>query len=359
MKCGKIAAAVLAASLLTGAAFAMDKPVLLSDQGSFEAGGTVVTTPGTFDNNHPLNQAGQTLHGDHAYVFYQKPAKAHKNSIVFLHGHGQSGKTWETTPDGRDGFQNIFLEKGYNTYVVDQPRRGKAGQSTNTDIPKDSNVTLDQFWFNNFRIGHYPKPYDNAQVPRDAASQDQFLRMMTPDTGAFDANVVSDAMAAVLEKSGPAMLITHSQGGGLGWLTAIKSRNVQGIVSLEPGSGFLFPEGETPEAESTISPLGPLKAETIPQADFEKLTKFPILILYGDHIPSQPSKNWNEDTWRIRLNMARKWAETVNRHGGDAQVIYLPDIGIYGNTHFIMSDLNNKQIANLIGNWFHQKKLDK
>lgn len=112
MKCGKIAAAVLAASLLTGAAFAMDKPVLLSDQGSFEAGGTVVTTPGTFDNNHPLNQAGQTLHGDHAYVFYQKPAKAHKNSIVFLHGHGQSGKTWETTPDGRDGFQNIFLEKG-------------------------------------------------------------------------------------------------------------------------------------------------------------------------------------------------------------------------------------------------------
>ena len=112
MKCGKIAAAVLAASLLTGAAFAMDKPVLLSDQGSFEAGGTVVTTPGTFDNNHPLNQAGQTLHGDHAYVFYQKPAKAHKNSIVFLHGHGQSGKTWETTRTAVTDFKIFSWKKG-------------------------------------------------------------------------------------------------------------------------------------------------------------------------------------------------------------------------------------------------------
>lgn len=126
MKQNLLAALVLSLAL-TASAEAFHNPVMLADQGSFTAGGTVVTAPGTLDNSKPLDPSGQTLHGDHAYVFYQKPVKAKKNAIVFLHGAGQSGKTWETTPDGRDGFQNIFLEKGYATYVVDQPRRGRAG----------------------------------------------------------------------------------------------------------------------------------------------------------------------------------------------------------------------------------------
>lgn len=111
MKLPKLAAALLAASLLTGSAFAM-KPVTIVDQGSFLAGGTIVTAPGNYKGStEPTNNAGETLHGDHAYVFYQKPKNAHHNSLVFLHGYGQSAKTWETTPDGRDGFQNIFLWK--------------------------------------------------------------------------------------------------------------------------------------------------------------------------------------------------------------------------------------------------------
>lgn len=123
MKSIWIAAAVMA-SLAASPASAM-KPVTIADQGSFMAGGTVVTAPGAYGGNtNPLNQAGQTLHGDHAYVFYQIPAQAHNTALVFLHGYGQSGKTWETTPDGRDGFQNIFLEKGYKTYIADQ--RGAA-----------------------------------------------------------------------------------------------------------------------------------------------------------------------------------------------------------------------------------------
>lgn len=93
-------------------ASAMQHPVTIEDQGSFMAGGKTVTAPGMYDGTKPTDFAGETLHGDHAYVFYQKPVKAKKTSMVFLHGYGQSGKTWETTPDGRDGFQNIFLEKG-------------------------------------------------------------------------------------------------------------------------------------------------------------------------------------------------------------------------------------------------------
>lgn len=100
---------------MSASAFAMSHPVTLEDQGSFYAGGKVVTAPGTYKDDEPTNFDGETLHGDAAYVFWQKPAKAKKNAMVFLHGYGQSGKTWETTPDGRDGFQNIFLEKGYST----------------------------------------------------------------------------------------------------------------------------------------------------------------------------------------------------------------------------------------------------
>jgi hypothetical protein len=55
---------------------------------------------------------GQTFHGDHAYVFYQIPVKARKLPLVFWHGIGQFSKTWETTPDGREGYQNIFLRRG-------------------------------------------------------------------------------------------------------------------------------------------------------------------------------------------------------------------------------------------------------
>lgn len=125
-----IAAAFAAAALLCSQAFAFDHPVMLAGQGSFAAGGTTVTTPGQYDYAHPLTTGGQTLHGDHAYVFWQKPVNAHTYPLVFLHGAGQSGQSWETTPDGRDGFQNIFLEKGFATYIVDQPRRGRAGRST-------------------------------------------------------------------------------------------------------------------------------------------------------------------------------------------------------------------------------------
>lgn len=46
------------------------------------------------------------------------------------------------------------------------------------------------------------------------------------------------------------------------------------------------------------------------------------------------------------------------RHGGDAQLVHLPQIGIRGNTHFLMSDLKNVQIADLASKFLADKKLD-
>ena len=103
--------------------------IIIKEQGSFTVGGTVITYPGTFYPYNPTS-AGQTFHGDHAYVFYQIPTKARKYPLVMWHGFGQFSKTWETTPDGREGFQNIFLRRGFPVYLIDQPRRGDAGRST-------------------------------------------------------------------------------------------------------------------------------------------------------------------------------------------------------------------------------------
>lgn len=351
-----LAVSLLAALLPAGAALALDKPVTLAEQGSFFAGGSVKRTAGTFDYSKPADLGGQTLHGDHAYVFFQKPIKARKYPLVFLHGAGQSAKTWETTPDGRDGFQNIFLSRRYSTYLVDQPRRGKAGQSTAAEnIPA---ATMDQLWFSNFRLGSWPDFFPGVQVPQDKAALEQFFRQMTPNTGAFDEKIISDAMAAVFEKSGDGILVTHSQGGGPGWYTAIKSDKVKAVVAFEPGSGFIFPEGEVPEPLATTSPFGALSGVPIPAEDFARLTKIPIIIYYGDHIPDEPTPEWNKDNWRVRLVMARKWADAINRRGGDATVVHLPEIGIRGNTHFLFADLNNVQIADHMEKWLHAKNLD-
>jgi len=67
------------------------------------------------------------------------------------HGIGQFSKTWETTPDGREGFQNIFLRRNFPVYIMDQPRRGNVGRST---VASTIEPTPDeQNWFNVFRVG--------------------------------------------------------------------------------------------------------------------------------------------------------------------------------------------------------------
>lgn len=329
------------------------EPLIIQEQGSFAAGGKVVTKPGTFQHKKPTSE-GQTLHGDHAYVFYQIPAKRRKLPLVFLHGTGQFSKTWETTPDGREGFQTIFLRRRFPVYLIDQPRRGNAGRGTvsaTIDASPD-----EQMWFGTFRVGIWPDYFPGVQFSQDPEALNQYFRQMTPNVGPYDPDVNSDAFAALFNKIGPAVFVTHSQGGGLGWLTVLKSGNVRAIVTYEPGSGFLFPEGEVPETLQSSG--GPLSAIGVPKAEFLKLTKIPIVIYYGDFIPKEPNDNPGQDGWRVRLEMAKKWRDTVNRYGGDVTVVHLPEIGIRGNTHFPFSDLNNTQVADLMSKFLAEKKLD-
>lgn len=350
-----LAALAAAAILANGAAFAAEaqKPLVIREQGVFAAGGTVKQNPGTFDP-YKWNAEGQTLHGDHARVFYQIPQNAKKLPLVFLHGAGQSMATWQTTPDGREGFQNIFLRRGFPVYLLDQPRRGQAGRST---VDMEVKAAPDeQVLFGIFRLGIWPDFFPNAQFSRDPAALEQYFRQATPNTGPYDAEVVASAVSAVFDRIGEGVLVTHSQGGGPGWRTAMKNPKVRAVVAYEPGSDFVFPKGEAPAPmPSSAGTLAPSEVEL---EDFLKLTKIPIIVYYGDNIPEEPSANPGQDNWRVRLAMARLWVEAVNKHGGDAKLVHLPEIGVRGNTHFPFSDLNNVEIADLMSQFLHEKGLD-
>jgi hypothetical protein len=339
---------------VTAAAAAAEKPgpLVIQEQGSFAVGGTVATAPGAFDPiRHgaydPADQsvAGQTLHGDHAYVFYQIPTNPRRLPLVMWHGHGQSAKTWETTPDGREGYQTIFLRRRFPVYLIDQPRRGRASRST---VPMNLTAAPDeQLWFGIFRLGVWPNLFPGVQFSRRPEALEQFFRAMVPNTGPFDMELHSAAVSALFDKIGPGILVTHSQAGGPGWRTAMRNPKVRAIASYEPGSNFPFPEGEVPAG-----------GVGVPAADFMRLTKIPIVLYYGDNIPGEPVKEPGPDQWRRFLAVARLWRDGVNRRGGDVTLVHLPEKGIHGNTHFMMSDLNNVRLAGLLSEHLAEKKLD-
>ena len=316
----------------------------ISEQGSFAVGGTILT-----------DSLGHTYHGDHAYVFYQKPVHARKYPLVFAHGVGQFSKTWETTPDGREGFQNIFLRRSFSTYLVNQPRRGNAGRSTET-------ITIspafdEEEWFNRFRIGIYPDYFKGVQFCRNKETLNQFFRQMTPNIGSVDFEVYSDAYAALFDKIGPAIFVTHSQGGPVGWRTLLKTDNIKAIVAYEPGGGIPFPRGQVPEEGKILTLSKKTEGIEVSMSDFMKYTEIPIIVYYGDNLP-ETNERPELYEWTRRLHLMRKWAALLNKHGGDVTVIHLPEIGLYGNTHFPFSDLNNVEVANHLSKWLHEKGLD-
>lgn len=318
------------------------EPLAISEQGSFFIGGTVST-----DEN------GNSFHGDHGYVFYQKPVLPRKLPVVFLHGIFQSSRTWESTPDGREGFQNLFLRRNFSTYNLTHPRRGNAGRGQKGIEVKP--VYDEQVWYTKWRIGVYPSYFKGVQFPKDKESLNQFFRQITPDTGPIDFEVNTNAIESLFDKLGGGIMIAHSQGVMHTWKTIPKTKNIKAVVALEGGGFFSFPQNEPKPTTEVPEGVEYIRVST---DTFKTFTKIPILLLYGDNIPTKKCDIPELDIWRIRLKLAFKWAETVNRYGGDVTVIHLPEIGIHGNTHFLMSDLNNKDIANIIFKWLHQKGLD-
>lgn len=180
---------------------------------------------------------------------------------------------------------------------------------------------------------------------------------MTPNVGSVDFEVYSDAYAALFDKIGGAIFVTHSQGGPVGWRTLLKTDNIKAIVAYEPGGGIPFPEGQVPEEGKVLTLSKKTEGIEVPMSDFMKYTKIPIIIYYGDNLP-ETNERPELYEWTRRLHLMRKWAKMLNDLGGEVTVVHLPEMGLYGNTHFPFSDLNNVEVANLLSSWLHEKGLD-
>ena len=328
--------------------------LMIARQGMFSSGGTV-TEPveGDYDsttNWMDITRAGNTAHVDHANVFYQIPANDNGNPIVYLHGYGQSRMGWMTTPDGREGWSDLFLKKGYAAFLVDQPRRGEAGATASMTMDgfldtwaEDSKDYKpgDQAWYTHFRIGRVaPERYEGSQFPEGDEAQDQFFRQMTPNTGNFDQTLDAAALGAVMEDvyemtGNKAIFVTHSQGGAVGWDVPVE--NISAIVAIEPGG--------TPQPGSE---------------QYQRLLEagIPITVYFGDYIDNGPEDIMSTGFWQAVRDGAVQFAESYNADGGDCTVVYLPDEGITGNSHFMFQELNNDVIADHIAAWLESKGLN-
>src|SRR6516162_5630452 len=120
------AAALLLATGGSAMAGSLGGPLELQDEGSFFVNGqpTQSTHPGTAVGG--ISQPG-TITVNQMYVQYRIPKTVSGPAIVMVHGSGHTGATYETTPDGREGWATYFARKGFPVYVVDHSGRGRSG----------------------------------------------------------------------------------------------------------------------------------------------------------------------------------------------------------------------------------------
>jgi pimeloyl-ACP methyl ester carboxylesterase len=333
-----LAAGFTAGVITAAAAGSLGGPLELQDEGVFFVNGQAATT--AFPDSPPTGAApsGQIM-VDQMYVQYRIPKNVSGPPIVMVHGSGHTGVTYETTPDGREGWATYFARKNFPVYVVDHVGRGRSGfdptpinqarrESNPALLPSVPLFTRERA-FANFRFGpQYPTRYQGGQFPVEA--QDQYYAQLVPNTETMlaggGANTVK-ALGALLDKIGPAIVLVHSQSGGYG-LDLIRQH-------AEKVRAFVDVEGS----------CGPLSADDVSKS----FSKVPTLIVFGDYTEGSTGPNNDE-----RRKICNESVAAINGAGGTAKFMYLPAQGIKGNGHMMMMDKNNLQIADLIINWIGQ-----
>jgi pimeloyl-ACP methyl ester carboxylesterase len=325
----------LACSALTAAE--TTKPLVLAEQGSFFVGGETKSSnpPGA-----PADAVPADVTVNQMYVQYQKPAAGQQHvPVVMVHGCCLSSKTWETTPDGRMGWSEYFVRKNRSVYLADQVSRARSGfdatiinEVKSGAIPpsKLPNVLMasHQTSWTLFRFGPtFNTAFPDEQFPVQAA--DELYKQMIPDVNAMlpMPNPTWKNMAALGVQLHGAVLIGHSESGFFPEEAAlIDPSGVKGIVSIELA------------CTTTMSPQ-----------QLATMARIPILIMFGDHLGDVQGRF--ASLWATNFDTCQKFVQQVTAAGGDAEMMHLPRLGIKGNSHMLMQDKNNLQLADLLIAW--------
>jgi pimeloyl-ACP methyl ester carboxylesterase len=327
----KVLRYALAASLVAAVAvpgFAQKKdPLVLASQGSFFVGGESKSITG---GDITINQM---------YVQYQTPVKGAQHvPVVMVHGCCLSSKTWETTPDGRMGWSEYFVRKDRSVYLADQVSRARSGFDPTTfsavkagtvpanQLPNVLSASHQVAW-SVFRFGpSFNKPFPDGQFPIEAV--DELYKQMIPDLNSIlpMPNPTWKNMAALAVKLNGAVLVGHSESGFFPEQAALMDPSgVRGIVSIEMPCVTNLSDGQ-----------------------LSTLAKIPTLIMFGDHLGDVQG---GPASWSTSFDGCQKFVDQLKGKGGDAEMMHLPKLGIRGNSHMLMQDRNNLQLADLILKW--------
>ena len=309
----------------------LKRPLIIASQGSFFVGGdTKILNGPTPDAHVAINQM---------YVQFQAPPNADRYlPIVMVHGCCLSSKTWETTPDGRMGWDEYFVRLGRAVYLADQVSRGrsgfdasvfnavKAGSQPPSQLPNILYASREVAW-SVFRFGPtYGTAFPDGQFPVEAA--DELYKQMIPDLNALlpTPNPTWTNMASLATRLKGAILMGHSESGFFPERAAlIDPSGIRGMISIEQ----------------------PCPAD-LNEREIGALAKIPTLMVFGDHLGDVKGGPAN---WQTSFDSCQAYVKRVVAAGGDAQMMHLPAVGIRGNSHMLMQDRNNLQVADLIAGW--------
>ena len=310
----------------------------LQDEGSFFIGGKTVTTPFP-DARGPQPPTPGTITINQMYVHYRIPAAGNGHAIILVHGANHTGQTFETTPDGREGWATWFTRRGFATYVVDHAGRGRSGfdptainraraEHNTASLPSIAIGTRQAAWMS-YRLGpQYSQFWPDSQFPAEAL--DQYFMQIAPMAETMldgEGATTVEALALLIDRIGPAIVLVHSQSGAYGLnLVRKRSTSVKALISVEGDCAPITEE----ELKGSFAPV-------------------PLLSVWGDHSFGFPSRNGDD-----RRNPCVTTVGNLNRAGGKAQFMLLPDLGLKGNSHMMMLEKNNTVIADRIIDWINR-----
>jgi hypothetical protein len=336
-----VVAVALAFAVMAAAGAAIADSLVLKSQGSFFIGGRTISTDALTGNpsgflNTEINSGSITV--DQMYVQYQIPEGGDKHvPVVMVHGCCLSAKSYETTPDGRMGWNEYFLRKGRAVYLPDQVSRARSGFDATiynqirlgkrpaSDMPAIRTASHEVAW-TLFRFGpEMGKPFPNEQFPVDAF--EEFGKQVIPDlnAGLAEDNPTWTNLSGLAIKLHGAVLMGHSESGFFPERTAlVNSSNLEGLITIET------------------------ECPTMTSAQISTLAGIPTLIVFGDHLEDVPGPT---KIWPARLKGCQQFVDQLNAAGGDGTMMHLPKYGQFGNSHMLMQDKNNLQVADLILKW--------